>query len=498
MTYGSNQYGSSLYGGAIGGVNSNGIGWDLTNFPINQWPMPPFNGEVLSPMFRGTLDLRWDDPAILAANTPWCVVGVNIYRSDVGERGPYVRINDYPLGGTFYRDFTENVQITQESVLWDSSWLQRGNGPNTAMWRFQTQFPIVNPSYPDRCVFATRPGSVTVTVDGQYANIHEVFGQSGEVTLNNTRSFDPATQTSIAPVLPDAASQVFVSYTTNRNSVGYELDRKVFYRITTVAEHPDAAGGLVETPLDYCQPLTVYKVESLDWIWREAVRRNNWILEQGGERVKVFIRKTAGIPCDCGWDARKRAYMKQYRSSCLSCYGTGFIGGYEGPYETIVAPPDIERNVQQTMYGRTVEEQYDVWTGPTPMLTQRDFIVKQTNERYSVGPVRKPTNRGNILQQHFNMRRLDETDIRYEIPIDGLADLPWPNSRVTIDPREECLVYPLAEYGPMHQLTPSEHSPQVYPASPDYQATPTGTEKDNIGDSREHRGRSQTWENHNY
>jgi hypothetical protein len=291
-----------------------------------------------------------------------------------------------------------------------------------------------------------------------------------------------------------------VTYRTNRNVVGHgpSLDRKIFYRLSTVAVSASAPGGLIETPLRYCQPLTPYKVESLDWIWREAVKRNNWILEQGGERVKVFIRKTAGVPCDCVLDARRRAYNKQPKNHCLSCFSTGFIGGYEGPYPIIVAPDDADRKVAQHNWGRTVEHTYEVWTGPVPLLTQRDFIVKQTNERYSIGPVRRPSNRGNILQQHFNINLLDEPDVRYRVPIDGLADLPWPQTRLTIDPEERLLVYPTAEYGPMHYLDPCEHGPQVYPDSPEHQATPMGTQKDNIDDSREHRGRTQVWDNQNW
>ena len=496
--------------------------------------MPPFNGEVVSPLFQGTLDLRWDNPAILSANTPWQVVGVNLYRSDVGERGPYLRLNEFPLGGTFYRDFTDNILVSQEIVRWDQDWVYKGDGPNHRHYRFRTQFPIVKPVNrvlplptgvaptansgsgcptfvpgvvssatlgPGGCVYANAPGDVAVSIDGQSVTVDSVFGSAGEVTLINEPRFDVTTQDVVQPVLPTSGSVVLVTYRTNRNVVRYELDRKIFYRLTTVAvaNDPDIPGGLIETPLQYCQPLTPIKVESLDWIWREAIRRNNWVLEQGGERVKAFIRKTAGVPCHCIWDARHREYTKQPRNRCLSCYGTGFEGGYEGPYEIIVAPDDAERKVAQTVRGRNIEHMYEVWTGPTPLLTQRDFLVKQTNERYSVGPVRKPTNRGNILQQHFQIKYLDESDIRYRVPADHLSDMPWPESRTTVDPGEDRLVYPQAEYGPMHQLDPSEHSPQEYPVEPDpHQATPMATEKDNIGDAREHRGRSQTWENQNY
>lgn len=44
--------------------------------------------------------------------------------------------------------------------------------------------------------------------------------------------------------------------------------------------------------------------------------------------------------------------------------------------------------------------------------------MKINGERYSVGPVRMPTNRGMVLQQHFNTGHLDEQDILYKVPID--------------------------------------------------------------------------------
>lgn len=473
--------------------------WDRQNFPASEFPVAPFNGEVVSPLLqKGILDVRWDNPAILSANTPWTVLGVNIYRSDGGEYGPYHRLNPYPLGGNFYRDFIDNVLITQEIVSWDNSWRFRGAAPNDWLWVLCTKFPIVKASTSEM-VYGNAPTDVTVTIEGVEVPISWVFGLTGEVALNNQPFFDQETEDLLPPVLPSETSTVLVTYRTNKNVIRTNLDRKIFYRLATVAEFADAPGNLIETPLLYCQPLNFRKIESMDWIWREAIRRNTWIREQGGERVKIFIKKTSGVPCDCGMESRRRAYGKQHKVFCLFCYGSGFVGGYEGPYEAIIAPDDVDRVVQQTERGRTLQHTgQEHFIGPSPLLTMRDFLVTQDNERYSIGGIRKPSNRGNVLQQHFTTNYLDETDIRYKIPIDGLADLPWPQTRTTVLPDERILVYPLAEYGPMHRLVPSEHDPQLYQDSADYQATPMGTEKRNIGDSREHRGRTQAWEDQNY
>lgn len=464
----------------------------------NQFPVSPINGAVVSAFLKGVVDIRWDNPALLASNTNYRIAGVNIYRSDISEYGPYHRINDFPISGQFYRDATDNVPVT-EIVNWDTGWIFKGEPEYGKKWILRTQAIAVKDITYD-CVFADSQSDVKVFINGNQVEVIDVFGRNGQITIKSVDDFDYIKGTNTKVILPSTTDEVIVQYFTSRNLVKCGLDEKVFYRLTSVGYSEYSPTGFVETPLDYCEPLSLTKVENMDWIWREAVRRNNWILEQGGERVKLFIRKTSGQLCNCqGLDAREAEYNQQPRNDCAYCFGTGYIGGYEGPWEIILAPDDAPRKVEQTERGMHLNHLYDVWTGPTPLITQRDFIVKQTNERYSIGPVHKPTNRGNILQQHFPLQFFDESDIRYKVPIDGTDILLWPQSRVTVDPRECAIVYPLAEYGPIHPLTPDEHSPQIHPVnSSPYSTTPMNTEKSNIPDSREIRGRTQTFENQNY
>ena len=169
------------------------MSWDRQNFPAADFPIAPYNGEVVSPLLqRGILDVRWDNPAILSANTPWTVLGVNIYRSDVGEFGPYHRLNPYPLGGSFYRDFVDNVLITQEIIPWNNGWRFRGEAPNDWPWVLCTRHPIVKASTTD-AVYGNAPTDVTVSIDGVEVPIAWVFGMTGEVALNWQPFFDRET-----------------------------------------------------------------------------------------------------------------------------------------------------------------------------------------------------------------------------------------------------------------------------------------------------------------
>lgn len=433
-------------------------------------PLPPLNVDVLYGFDAdlNAFDIRWDDPTQLKGNNDWEIVGVNIYRSNDSEFGPYFRINDTPLGATFYRDETLNEEVGDEDVT--NRFLASGGEDDEAgRWIFRTtNYPIVKPG--SEAVPADHPGDVIVKIDGQEVMPAAVFGDTGEVELRTDKVRDPATNSLVDPILPKPNSEVTCTYRYSLNLVPNELNRKVFYRITTVGyRHWDGVDGngdpieseLRETPLKWTEAKTVHHMENMDYMWREGVRRNAWILDQGGERVYVFIRKWTGERCRC-WDEE----YKQARNDCLQCFGTSIVGGYEGPYEIKIAPSDAEKRIQLDIHGFTMEEVYEVWTGPSPMLSQRDFIVKQNNDRYSIGPVRMPTNRGNVLQQHFGVDHIDENDIRYQVPV-TTSGLVYPETRID-------------DWDDAQDID----NPQI-------------TDKEENPDSLEERGRTPTYENIN-
>lgn len=419
------------------------------------------------------------------SNTRWTIVGVNVYRSDTGERGPYFRVNKIPVGTTFFRDCTSNVLVEEELVDWDMGWASRGDAANDRRWTIRTRrTPIVKME--GQAVAADSPHDVTVYVDGVEVPVDSVFGPTGEITLINRPTYDPSIERNVDAVLPasDGSSVVTVTYHRQGNLVKTDLDMKakIHYRLTTVVVDPNGTtpSGLIETPLGYTPAVSPVQREELDYMWREAIRRNRWILEQGGERVKLFIRRRTGIPCPCQWDPQLFEFAQQPLNHCADCYGTGFVGGFEGPIDVILAPDDSERRVAQTPIGRHMEHQYEVWTGPTPLLSQRDFVVKQNGERYSIGPVRRTQVRGVVLQQSFNIGFLEECDIRYQVPMTGLTALTWPQTRYT-----------------RPQDVPCEDS-DPFPVGYTDQATPMGTEVGKIPDGREQRGRTPVWQNVTY
>jgi hypothetical protein len=450
------------------------------------YPLAPMNVMVVSPFEKGMLDIRWDDPSLLGGNSAYNVLGVNVYRSDASDRGPFRRVNSFPVGGTFFRDYTDVALVANEVIPWETGWQSRGDAPNVRRWTLRTRYPQYKPR--TQGIAANSQEDVIVTINGLPARIHEVFGPSNEITLGDAPDLNPLNDRFVfAPLPTGSADAVVVTYYTLRNLVQPGVDKKSFYRVTTVAEDATQPGGLIETPLNVTMPASDQQVEQLDYIWREAIRRNNWILTQGGERVKLFVQKVAGVPCECriDVDGRQRAYSKQPSNRCKICYGTGFVGGYEGPYDIIMAPDDAEKRISQTSTGRRKEHSYEVFMTFTPIVSQRDFVVKQSNDRYSIGPVRRPSNRGNVMQQHFNLGYLDSADIRYSVPIDGAIaspNLPWPQTRYTYNPPRE--TYDAREDPP-------------WPVTPDA-ALPEATDKDNVPGPVQIRSRTGTGENIDY
>lgn len=429
------------------------------------FPVAPLNLFLTSPFMVGAYDLCWDDPGGLAANSGFTIMGVNVYRSCDSEFGPFFRLTELPLGARFYRDQTDN-EIVIEEVVDAGQWVLRGDatgGGDEPKFVFQTlHYPIVTAA--SQGLTESNPLEVEVTIDGVAARVRKVSGATGEVEIETLQFPHVATQKMDPSPVPTDTSVVKVSYRYNRSLVKTDLQTRIFYRVTTIGIStkppldPAQPREIVETPLERAAVTNSREIEKTDYIWREAVRRNRWILQQGGERVQVFLRKTVGQTCSC-----YSATHKQPLNDCILCFGTSIVGGYEGPYPIVIAPDDAERRLNQIAKGRTLEHVSDVFMGPAPIVSQRDFVVKVNGDRYSIGPVRMPTNRGMILQQHFNIGSIDEKDIRYRVPMDGV--------RSSLD---------------VGHVVP----PHLAPAAI--------TDKPNIPDERELRGRTKTWENLTY
>lgn len=292
------------------------------------WPAPPLNFMISAGIRPGQYDLVWTDPSQLAVNGRFILCGVNIYRSFDSEFGPFERVTHVPLGSTFWRDITDNVLIPDEDVtgrfIMDAQAGAAGGYAPRYVFRVE-HFPIVKEGSQGELAYS--PHDVIVMVDGVRVPVLNIFPRTGEIEISPYRGADIATQKLEPSTAPTPTSRVTCTYRYTRSLLRTDLAQRVFYRAVTVGLPIDCdlatvqPQDLVETPLENASSTSNAEIEKLDYMWKEAVRRNHWILQEGGERVHVFLKKHVGIPCPCIPDN----YHKQARSDCHICFAPGTL-----------------------------------------------------------------------------------------------------------------------------------------------------------------------------
>jgi hypothetical protein len=432
---------------------------DDTPFSI---PLGPKNVNVTSPYLIGVIDIRWDSPTDYAEHNGYNILGVNVYRSYDYPEGPYTQLNDDPIGALYFRDETREIWVDQEDPVAGGRFIAGTNA--TGDWIVHTfNKPLVIPGTNGE--LAQHPKHVRVDIrptaldSFQTVPAYKVVGETGEIFLIHNKIYNHEFNRLDDPILPDLnnGGEIRVSYTYINNYIQTDINRKIYYKVTTVGIDGET-DEFKETPLNEVEAISLYDMEKIDWIWAESIRRNRWLLEQAGERVKVFIRKWAGEKCPC-WDDQ----YKISKNDCTLCFGTGYVGGYEGPYDILIAPPETEKTVQLMDLGLHISYDWQTWTGPYPLLNDRDFIVRQNNDRLSIAHINPQGSRGAIYQQHFMLAPLDQKDTRYRVPINGGITVP-------------------ASWNAYRETRPTD-------------ASPTIPNKPEIPDQYERRGRTVTFEN---
>jgi len=378
-------------------------------------PMAPRNLMVTSPYLIGIADIRWDNPTLIPENNGLCIAGVNVYRSTDNPYGPYEKINDTIVTALFFRDQTQEYLVEREDATPTLKFYEEPDNKWVVWTRYK---PVVKPGSNGDSSFRSQDVLVEIDDgDGQWLQVpaFALNGRTGEITLISGFTYNHTLEQTIPPRLPKPPNgKIRLSYRYLKHAVVSALNQRIYYKVTTVAHDPSNPGSYIETPLDEVSARSTFDIEEVDWIWREAINRNRWMLEQGGERVKVFIRKWMGETCD--------SYEYQYGQShhdCPNCMGTNYKGGFDGPYDIVIAPPETERSIELSDMGLHIRYDWLTWTSDYPLLNERDVIVRQNNERYIVGPVNYQGSRGAIYQQHFTISHIDEKDIRYKLSITG-------------------------------------------------------------------------------
>lgn len=387
----------------------------LRGLPVKNYPRPvaPRNFRVFHAYTTGVFDLCWDSPYIDPRNAEHVVTGVNVYRSIDSSEGPWTLVNSSPLTVDFYRDQSQNIAVVDEVVN------------NTTHLRIEEHCVVIQTqNYP--LVFSetdqtllTDTDLITVKIDGKQVMVKSINSWTGEIELFSEPEYDPVFERFIDLPVPTNSSVIEISYVYNNLVLQDDrlVDQRIFYKVTSVTNDGNET-RIADAPIASYQDL-----DALTYIWKNIISKQKFLLEQAGEVAKVFIQRSAGVRCTEHDILDRELYGDDERRTCPVCYGTGFEGGYIGPFDLLIGNFDAATTYKRANKGRKKTKSQETFTINYPVLRQGDIIVRQNGERYVVGPVRRKESNGLLLQQDFELHILQPSDILYKITIPGVPDI---------------------------------------------------------------------------
>lgn len=134
-----------------------------------------------------------------------------------------------------------------------------------------------------------------------------------------------------------------------------------------------------------------------------------------GRECWLFKKRTFGPRCPECWDVYSQQVTK---SGCLTCYGTGYAGGYHRPMKFWI---QIDPAADNPQLAAPVGELRPVTTTARtiffPPVDPRDVIVEPENVRWRVGPRTNTERVRHPVKQEMQLVRIIEGDVEFNLPI---------------------------------------------------------------------------------
>lgn len=162
----------------------------------------------------------------------------------------------------------------------------------------------------------------------------------------------------------------------------------------------------------------------MNLLFREFVGRRCWVLP-----VRTF-----GARCTQCWD---KTLKKKTKSGCLTCYDTGFAGGYLRPIESWVSVDPSPKTEQQSAVGPQQQKNTTARMGFWPPLKPNDIIVEPENKRWRVVSITHTEQLRAPVHQELQLHKIPSSDIEYRYELNfgaALKDLWLLPARQTSNP----------------------------------------------------------------
>lgn len=155
---------------------------------------------------------------------------------------------------------------------------------------------------------------------------------------------------------------------------------------------------------------------------RKAIRDMSVSLRLNGTPAALLKRKRWGTRCRCVDKQTREPTL----SSCKTCWGTGFVGGYWDPVITNVRRSIPQGGTSVMPEGRNEGSSVRIAFGNTPGLDQGDvFVFFNDGRRYLVDQASSTEFQLGTIHQYATCVELPRLSILYSMVVDPNAVNPW-------------------------------------------------------------------------
>lgn len=151
-----------------------------------------------------------------------------------------------------------------------------------------------------------------------------------------------------------------------------------------------------------------------DLIALEIMRQEDVLFrEYAGRRCWLFPVRTFGPKCIC-YD---RVKGKKTRSNCVTCFDTGYLGGFLSPIECFVQIDPSSTANQKTPLGQQQTNNVSARLTSFPPMKPDDILVEAENRRWKVVTVAMTARLRAVVHQELTLHEIPRGDVEYKLPV---------------------------------------------------------------------------------
>lgn len=201
--------------------------------------------------------------------------------------------------------------------------------------------------------------------------------------------------------------------------------RKLFYRLRVVHKPTSEEEVFGPTAL----------LPEPDLIALEIQRQEDVLFREfNGRRCWVFPVRTFGAKCGCV----NKISGRRTRTGCLTCFDTGYMGGFLRPIECFVQiDPEAHSSSNTNVHGERQEQNTSARLISFPPIKPKDILVEAENKRWRIVTVAKTERLRSIVHQEPTLHQIPRGDIEYKLPInlEDLQNQEWAGERNFTNPQ---------------------------------------------------------------